>query len=463
MVTATKSGETEASEPITRACARGLSQSPIKLRDRSDARFPTFVLLPPPCSPVLFGLPGSAPGPFFSSLRLLSFIQQAEASRHSSIFTFKMRFSTASSLLALATPLLVSALPMRRATDPNTLLVLQFANVLEQLETQFYQQALQKFQASDFTAAGFTSAQLPVEQFTAIASDESTHQTILQETIQSFGASPITTCKFDFSSVLSDVPTMASAARLVENVGVGAYLGAAHLVEDPVILTAAATIVTVEARHQTVLNILNGGTAIPQAFDLPLLPQEVLAIAGGFISGCDLGITANPALTVTNSGPIQVGTSLSFSSSAINGSTSGLFCQMLAGGLPFSISLPFNACVVPSGITGPVAIFITSDDQPLNNNARDQNVNTIIAGPTMAFLDNKPEVIGSLVRSSGNGVVTSTATISPGAASSIIASVSSATSSATPSPSSSSNNNAAVVSSSPGVIVNGWSMVPVPT
>ena len=83
---------------------------------------------------------------------------------------------------------------------------------------------------------------------------------------------------------------MAATARLVENVGVAAYLGAAHLVTDPTILTAAASIMTIEARHQTVLNILASGTSIPQAFDIFLSPPEVLAIAGGFISGCDLGI-----------------------------------------------------------------------------------------------------------------------------------------------------------------------------
>lgn len=85
---------------------------------------------------------------------------------------------------------------------------------------------------------------------------------------------------------------MAATARVVENVGVGAYLGAAHLVSDPQLLTAAGSILTTEARHQTMLNLLSGGgAAIPQAFDIALLPQQVLAIAGPFISGCDLGIT----------------------------------------------------------------------------------------------------------------------------------------------------------------------------
>ena len=84
---------------------------------------------------------------------------------------------------------------------------------------------------------------------------------------------------------------MAPIARVVENLGVGAYLGAAHLITDPALLTAAGSILTVEARHQTILNVLNNGVSIPQAFDIALLPNEVLAVAGAFISGCDTGIT----------------------------------------------------------------------------------------------------------------------------------------------------------------------------
>ena len=40
------------------------------------------------------------------------------------------------------------------------------------------------------------------------------------------------------------------------------------------------------------LNVLGGsGSAIPAAFDIPLSPSQVLAIAGGFIQpGCDLGV-----------------------------------------------------------------------------------------------------------------------------------------------------------------------------
>ena len=85
---------------------------------------------------------------------------------------------------------------------------------------------------------------------------------------------------------------MAATARVVEAVGVSAYLGGATLMTDPILLDKAGSILTVEARHQTILNIFSGhGTAIPSAFDFPLTPSEVLAVASPFFDGaCDVGI-----------------------------------------------------------------------------------------------------------------------------------------------------------------------------
>jgi hypothetical protein len=353
-----------------------------------------------------------------------------------------MRFSVVSLVLAALVPLLVSAAPLQRGVDPGTVQVLQFAFVLENLETEFYRQALEKFKSADFDTAGFLSADVAIEQFKAIQFDESSHVSILETTLIAFGEEPIKSCKFNFEPALKDVATMATIARVVENVGVGAYLGAAHLVGDLRVLTAAASIVTIEARHQTVLNIFQGGSAIPQAFDIPLLPQEVLAIAGSFIEGCDLGIKANPALTVTNTETIAIGTKLEFSSPALNDSRSNFHCQMLVGGTPFSIALPIDECVVPEGINGAVAVWITSDDQPLNGGAVDRVSNAIVAGPLMTFIDSQQELLGSLVRSGKNesspeggskteSPSSSTTTVNPEEASSILSSLSTTSSEAT--------------------------------
>ena len=105
---------------------------------------------------------------------------------------------------------------------------------------------------------------------------------------------------------------------------------------------------------------------------------------------------------------------------------------MLVGGMPMTISLPIDQCVVPDGIEGPVGLFITSDAQPLNGDAVNRAGQAVVAGPAMAFIDTQVQVLSQLVlaasSNSGNNASnsTSTTTISPAEASSIIASASSA-------------------------------------
>lgn len=300
--------------------------------------------------------------------------------------------------------------------------------MLEQLETQFYKAAIDKFKAADITAAGFQNADLLVEQLSVIQGDEATHAAVLEDALASFGKDAISSqCKFNFDAVLSDLPTTLATARVVENIGVSAYIGAAHLLSDPVLLSSAASIATVEARHQTILNILSGAaTVIPQSFDLALTPSEILAMAGPFISGCDLGVPANIPLSVTNTDAVKAGTKLEFKASSLNSSvdTSKFHCQMMVGGAPESISLPFDGCVVPDTVNGPVAIWITSDDQPLANNVRDRDTIKQVAGPLMTFIDAKTQLLPSLVRQTGatgtSSATTVTSTVSPDDAKKII-------------------------------------------
>lgn len=327
-------------------------------------------------------------------------------------------------LASLSAPLFALAAPMKypRAASANDITVLKFANVLEQLETEFYKQALAKFKEADFTAAGFVSATVPVEQFTSIAGNEATHTSVLASVLRSLGQEPVSGCQFDFSSVLTDVKTMAPVARLVENVGVSAYLGGAALIDDRQLLVAAGTILTDEARHQTVLNMLNGGVAIPTAFDVALAPSQVLAIAGGFISGCDLGIPANPVLKVTNTGAVAPGTSLTFDSPALAGlDRATLSCQMMTGGVASAAVFPIDQCVVPQGLEGPVYIYVTNSTQPLLNSQQNQNVGSIVAGPTGTFIDTRKESASQLFQSSGQlNSGSSTTTLTPEQASQVV-------------------------------------------
>ncbi|KAF8171849.1 ferritin-like domain-containing protein [Pholiota molesta] len=432
-----------------------------------------------PCPSCFFGLARSHPlvfwlAPYFDlSFSTHSFKQAFPRSK--TFFSNKNAFHSTFVALVSALPYLVSAAPARiygRTVSASDILVYTFADVLEQLEAEFYTQALAKFQDSDFTSAGFSSSQLAIQQLTAIGADESTHSTVLQAALKSFGAKPVTSCKFNFDSALTDVATMAATARVVEAVGVGAYLGGATLLDDPVLLDSAASILTVEARHQTILNVLSStGTAIPSAFDIALSPSEVLSLAGPFFSGaCDLGVPANPALSLTNTDPLAQ--ELSSLSRLLP--SPKFFCQMLVGGSFASIPLPFDNCVVPSGINGPVAIFVTSDGQPLVNNVRDRATTQLVAGPTMAFIDTQPQMLGQLARGA-SAIVSSAGTASAAAASTTASSTGSASAASASSTASagSSSSSASVLSSVPGgpntfvgpapngsINVVGWSNLP---
>jgi len=302
-----------------------------------------------------------------------------------------------SSILAvLASSLLASARPIRTRDAATNALVFQFANVLNQLESQFYAQGIAKFQDSDFTAAGFTASQMVTQILPQIKTDEDTHITALQAALTSAGATPLT-CNFKFDSALTDVATMAATARTVEFLGVSAFLGAAHLLPKDLI-DAAGMILTIEARHSTLLNIFSGqGSSIPSPFDLGLTPQEVLGIAGGFIDGpCDLGLNATNTLTVTNT-VVNPGTLLTVSGNGISG-TDNLFCNMIQGGNSTALNLPLSQCVVPDGTNGPVAVWITSNNTPLANDVTSRATDAQVAGPAIFFVDSQPEALGQLVR-----------------------------------------------------------------
>jgi hypothetical protein len=170
----------------------------------------------------------------------------------------------------------------------------------------------------------------------------------------------------------------------------------------------------------------------------------------------------------------------------------GFHCQMLTGGMPFSLSLPLSQCVVPQGLNGAVAIWITSDDQPLNGGVVDRQSNAIVAGPLLTFIDIEVDIVSTLIRkkggSSGSGSSSSSNSSSsnssssydPGMNNSGSGSASSFASTTTVSPSdagalvsglplstvasSASGSSATSSAAAPdNVIANGVSMVPNPT
>jgi hypothetical protein len=294
--------------------------------------------------------------------------------------------------------------------------VLNFALTLENLETQFYQQALLTMTPEVMQQAGLSAfqAQAISQQIAQQVIDEQTHVQILQATIQQLGGTPFAGCSFNFDAVLTDPITFLATARAVEAAGVGAYIGGASLITNPAVLAAAATILPIEARHQSALNIFNGGSLSPQAFDIGMTPQQVLALAGGFLEGCtasDLGLTANQPLSVidglTQSTLFTTGSVLQFQTSAQiqNLDANSLSCQMLTGGATTAIVMQASSCIVPPNINGPVAVFLTSDANPLAGNLATQNAANVVAGPALIFADtDSGEVLQQIFAVSNLGI-----------------------------------------------------------
>jgi hypothetical protein len=92
-------------------------------------------------------------------------------------------------------------------------------------------------------------------------------------------------------------PAFVQLAQTLENVGVGAYLGAAPFINNPDFLAAAGSIMAVEARHAGYLNSyvmdpLTGNAGDEDAdpsFESPLTPEQVAAAAGPLIANLDGG------------------------------------------------------------------------------------------------------------------------------------------------------------------------------
>ncbi|MEP7359086.1 MAG: ferritin-like domain-containing protein [Anaerolineales bacterium] len=183
----------------------------------------------------------------------------------------------------LPAPLLA---PLAAMTDVD---LLNYALTLEHLENAFYQQGQSRFSRAEFSAAPFLNgfgnsvSSKAYDYFNLIAEHERVHVQTLIGVIQSLGGNPVTPGTYDFG--YTDVAGYVAVAQALENTGVMAYDGALALIQAPSLQTAAATIATVEARHASYLNLLNGAVPFPAAFDTPKTMQEILAIAGPFIVG----------------------------------------------------------------------------------------------------------------------------------------------------------------------------------
>ncbi|KAH7361987.1 twin-arginine translocation pathway signal [Plectosphaerella cucumerina] len=262
--------------------------------------------------------------------------------------------------------------------------ILQFALTLEWLEGTFYQQGFAMFPPEQFAALGLNTQQ--IDDLRQVGATEFSHVTFLQSAIAQAGTQPVQPCQYNFG--FTDAAGMVGTAAVLESVGVSAYLGAAPLVADKGILSAAGSILTVEARHQTFIRAASNQVAIPQGFDTPLGPRAVFSLAAPFITSCpegsNLAIQAFPKLTLAapaSPSAVAIGSTIQLQSDAAPGAVACAFTNggILPGGTAFTAFNPATGCEVPQNLAGITYVSLTSS-APIDGVITDA---ITVAGPTV--------------------------------------------------------------------------------
>jgi hypothetical protein len=118
-----------------------------------------------------------------------------------------------------------------------------------------------------------------------ISDHEAAHVKFLRAAL---GSHKVKSPTFDFKDTVTNQDKFIATAFVLENTGVSAYLGQAGRIKNPAYLGAAATFLTVEARHAGAIAQLSGGKVSPSgSFDKGKSMAQVLkAVKGtGFITG----------------------------------------------------------------------------------------------------------------------------------------------------------------------------------
>lgn len=163
--------------------------------------------------------------------------------------------------------------------------ILNYALTLELLEAEMYRQIVA-------TGKLTGDEQLFATDFGA---QEAAHVTALRQTIQKLGGTPVAApARYTFPAfdTRDNIVTFLVA---VEELGAGAYLGAAPEIKDPDVLTAAVQIHNVEGAHASVWQYQAKKVPVAGPVAAPAKKADVLAAAAPLLRGA----APNPATSVT--------------------------------------------------------------------------------------------------------------------------------------------------------------------
>ncbi|MCJ1410843.1 hypothetical protein MMC19_004929 [Ptychographa xylographoides] len=234
-----------------------------------------------------------------------------------------MHFSAIVVALAIGLCPLVATAPVdKRQILPlsaNDESVLQLALFLENLERTLYTGGYEYFTDAQYSAEGFPPGFR--ENVGVIAEQEATHIGVISSILASYGVAPVPNCTYSFP--YTSPTTFVNLANMITSVGIGAYIGGSTLlVDNPILLEDAASILPNEARHDAYLRVGIGASPFPTAFDTPLTAVFAYNLASMFVVSCPqyLPIILLPKLKLVSpippsnlQPPTPAGTILTFS------------------------------------------------------------------------------------------------------------------------------------------------------
>ncbi|MCB0063595.1 MAG: ferritin-like domain-containing protein [Caldilineaceae bacterium] len=171
----------------------------------------------------------------------------------------------AGGVAALATPLGLGRAFAQGMSDVD---ILQFALTLEHLEARMYR---------DMLATNILSGK-EMQYFQRFGAHEAAHVDALTSALNSVGADPVAAQESYNFPPFNNRGDILNFARTAEELGVGAYQGAAPAISNADYLAAAGSIVQVEARHAAIVRILIGAQPAPAAVTASRTVDQVLDV-----------------------------------------------------------------------------------------------------------------------------------------------------------------------------------------
>ncbi|CAD0089719.1 unnamed protein product [Aureobasidium vineae] len=187
--------------------------------------------------------------------------------------------------LALTISYTASSPILRRALSQNDIIGLQLASYLENMELSLYTDGCEHINDAQWLAAGFPSTFQ--QDICAIAENQTGY---ISSTLESNGISAPQPCNY---ALPYDTPEdFVLLANQITSISLGYYLGSLNDF-SPELQTVAASILSVEARHDAIVRNGMGASPFPTNTDVPLSSVWAFNLAQKYITSCPQQLPIN--------------------------------------------------------------------------------------------------------------------------------------------------------------------------